>query len=134
MFLGTYLLSFSGKGRIVLPKKIRQELEEGEEIILTYGLDGCIWGFEITGWKKETQQQLEVPLREREGRDLRRSLFSGAVKMSVDKQGRVVIPDMLLGQAQIKGKGVYLIGAGDHFEIWNMPRWEKEVGSLVKGT
>ena len=117
MFLGTYQLGFSGKNRVVLPKKIRQALL-GSGIVLTKGLDGCIWGFGNEDFEREAEKQLEIPIRTDEGRVLRRMFFSEAEAVELDKQGRFVIPRPLLAFAKI-GKEVLLLGAGDHFEIWN---------------
>ena len=91
---------------------------------MTRGLDGGIWGFEKAEWEKQANLQLEVPINEEKGRELRRMFFSGANVAELDKQGRFVIPDDLLSQSGF-GMEVCLIGAGDHFEVWNLTQWEK---------
>lgn len=121
MFLGTHQLSFTGNGRVVLPKGLRSGVE-GKEVILSRGLDGCIWGFDKKAWVVEAEKQLELPITAPQGRRLRRYIFSAAQVVAVDGQGRFVIPRQLLDYAQIKDE-VYLIGAGDHFEIWEPKRW-----------
>jgi len=124
MFLGTYQTVFSGLNRVILPKKFRVELTEGK-VILTRGLDGCIWGFEKKGWEEQAQKQLAIPLTEKQGRDLRRYIFSEAEVAELDRQGRFVIPTRLLSFAGIKDV-VILVGAGDHFEIWDEKKWSEE--------
>lgn len=123
MFLGTSTLKFSGKGRIILPKKFRMELKKAREIILSQGLDGCIWGFSKKEWEKQAKDQLEIPITETRGRFLRRMLFASAESTELDHQGRFVIHASLMGFAQIK-KEILLIGAGDHFEIWDPKKWK----------
>ena len=123
MFLGTSTLKFSGKGRVILPKKFRVELKQAREIILSQGLDGCIWGFSKKEWEKQGKEQLEIPITETRGRYLRRLLFASAESIELDHQGRFVIPISLMGFAQIKTE-ILLIGAGDHFEIWNPSEWQ----------
>lgn len=123
MFLGTYQTLFSGKGRVILPKKFRAELK-GLEIVLTRGLDGCIWGFDKKNWEKEARAQLETPITDKKGRDLRRLIFSGTEIAELDSQGRFIIPMALLSYAGIN-KGVVMIGAGDHIEIWDPNGWEE---------
>lgn len=123
MFLGTYKHKFSGKNRIILPKKLRKQVK-GKEIILTKGLDGCIFGFGRKEWEREAKLQLEVPLTEEKGRDLRRYFFAQAEVCELDHQGRFVIDPSLIDFAQIKSE-ILLIGAGDHFEIWNHQIWDK---------
>lgn len=123
MFLGTYQTRFTGRGRVILPKIFRSEVK-GLEVILTRGLDGCIWGFVKSDWEREVKRQLEISITTLEGRSLRRYIFSSAAKVSLDRQGRFVIPDILLNFAKIKDE-VSVIGAGDHFEIWNSKEWQR---------
>ena len=52
MFLGEFQTKFTGHGRIVLPKKVRSELE-GDKLILSRGFEGCIWGFNEQDFEKE---------------------------------------------------------------------------------
>lgn len=124
MFLGTYQTTFSGKRRVILPKKFRVELKNIKEVVLTRGLDQCIWGFDTKDWEKQARLQLEIPITERKGIDLRRFVFSGAEISELDSQGRFVIPLVLLTHAKVKEK-VLIVGAGDHFEIWNPKDWQK---------
>ena len=129
MFLGEYQLQFSGKGRILLPKKIRQELK-GELIILSRGFEGCIWGFSPKDFKKEAEKTLGSSATEERARFLRRYLFSGSVPVELDSQNRFVIPSALLTFAKVFGK-VVIIGAGDHFEIWNSKFWKKHLKEIT---
>ncbi|RJP47117.1 MAG: division/cell wall cluster transcriptional repressor MraZ [Armatimonadetes bacterium] len=131
MFLGEYEVQFTGHGRIVLPKKFRQELGKTEEVVLSRGFEGCIWGFSKEEFEKESGKQLEVPVTDKKGRDLRRYLFSAAESAVLDYQGRFVIPRLLLEYANLKESRVVIIGAGDHFEIWNIESWKREIKKLT---
>ena len=130
MFLGEYQLKFSGKGRIVLPGKMRQQMV-GNLIILSRGFEGCIWGFSETGFEEESKKQLEISATEERARMLRRYLFSGSVPVELDAQGRFVIPSALLTYAKA-GREVVVIGAGDHFEIWNNTIWKKHLEKIER--
>lgn len=118
MFLGTYQTNFTGKNRVVLPKGLRLALKGDRKLALTKGFDGCIWGFDSKAWEKEVSRQLKIPVTKEKGRILRRLFFSAAFNLELDQQGRFVIPASLLITARIKDQ-VLIIGAGDHFEIWN---------------
>lgn len=123
MFLGSYKPSFDPQTRrIALPKKIRDFLETNE-IILSYGYEKCIFGFDIKAWEKESTKQLDSPLSEKHARDIRRYFFGSAQYFKLDDQGRLVIPENLLEYAEIT-KPV-IVGAGDHFEIWEETNWDK---------
>ncbi len=122
MFLGMYKTRFSGKNRVILPKKFRQELTQQKEFILTRGLDGCIWGFSKSDWETQSQKQLELSINTEEGRYIRRYFFSSAEVLELDNQGRFIIPTNLIDYAKIETE-VLMIGAGDHFELWNPNSW-----------
>ena len=124
MFLGSYEPSFDlTSRRLALPKKIRDYLATSE-IILSYGFEKCIFGFDTKSWEKESAKQLEHPITDRTSRDTRRFFFSSARAITLDVQGRIVIPGDLLDHAQVKKPIV--IGAGDHFEIWDSKNWQQQ--------
>ncbi|MDP2632974.1 MAG: division/cell wall cluster transcriptional repressor MraZ [Candidatus Curtissbacteria bacterium] len=124
MFLGSYEPSFDENSRrLALPKKIRAYLATSE-IILSYGFEKCIFGFDTKSWETESQKQLTGSLTDRTARNTRRFFFSSAERITLDAQGRIVIPGDLLNWAKVKKPVV--IGAGDHFEIWDSATWQEE--------
>ncbi|MCR4324943.1 MAG: cell division/cell wall cluster transcriptional repressor MraZ [Candidatus Curtissbacteria bacterium] len=130
MFLGSYRPSFNNlTRRIALPKKIRDYLATSE-VILSFGFEKCIFGFDIKTWEKESEKRLGDPITERSARDVRRFFFSSAKHIRLDYQGRLVIPSDLLDYAKIQ-KPV-IVGAGDHFEIWEEESWGGEIRRLQK--
>ncbi|MBI2617061.1 division/cell wall cluster transcriptional repressor MraZ [Candidatus Gottesmanbacteria bacterium] len=132
MFLGTYAPNVMEKGRVALPKKIREELGGGR-MVLTVGFDSCIFGFTEKEWENVTRPELARPLfSDKEGRDLRRKMCSEAVNIELDSQGRFIIPIRMMEVASIRGE-VVLIGAGDHFEIWSKNVWSEYKKFLEKG-
>jgi MraZ protein len=130
LFLGEYDHVLDDRGRITLPRKIRQELGN-DIVILSKGFDSCIFGFDRESWDKEAAKHLESPVTEEKGRELRRYLFAAAEKSEIDKLGRILMPTHLKEYAGIKGE-VKVIGAGDHFEIWDKSRWSNYSQRLEK--
>lgn len=128
LFLGEYSHTLDDRGRITLPKKVRQELDEGT-IVVSRGFDACIFGFDRTSWEKEAEKQLQAPVTETAGRQVRRYMFSAAEKVEIDKLGRLLLPTHLKEYAGISGN-VMVIGAGDHFEIWDAKSWEAYAKTL----
>lgn len=128
VFYGEYQVSFTGAGRIVLPKKIR-ELLKGNTFVLAKGFDGCLSGFDKDDWEQRAKQLLTVSLLEREQIDQRRYLFSSAVYIDIDDQGRFVIPKGLLSHAQLNDKA-WIAGVGDRFEIWEPARWQQYMNQI----
>ncbi len=121
LFLGEYDHALDERGRISLPKKIRQEIE-AREIVLAKGFDPCIFGFDKESWEKEAAKHLETPVTDEKGRKLRRYLFSSAEKVEIDKLGRILLPAQLKEYASLTHLSA-IIGAGDHFEIWDSKNW-----------
>ena len=123
LFLGEYDHALDERGRVTLPKKIRQELNESD-VVLSRGFDACIFGFDKESWEKEATKQLEAPVTEEKARAIRRYMFAGAEKIEVDKLGRILLPTLLKEYAHIN-RNVMVIGAGDHFEIWDTKAWKE---------
>lgn len=124
MFLGTFEPNLMEKGRIALPKKIRAELGN-LRLVLTVGFETCIFGFTEKMWEEVTKTELSRPLfSDAEGRDLRRKMCAEAINIELDSQGRFIVPEKMLLFACIK-ESLVIIGAGDHFEIWDKKTWEE---------
>jgi MraZ protein len=124
MFLGSYKIDFSGKNRLILPKKFRRELGNQEKFYVLLGQDGEIWGFDERNWLIWAEKILEKPLSSVEGRTERLKFFSRADECVLDNQGRFVLPQEFIEQVELKGE-VLVVGAGDHFEIWDLTLWKK---------
>lgn len=122
VFFGEYQVSFTAPGRIVLPKKLR-ELLKGNTFVLTKGFDNCLAGYDKEDWELRAKELLNVSLLERENLEKRRFLFSSAVYLEIDDQGRFVVPKNLLLYGSLSQK-VVIVGIGDHFEIWDGNKWD----------
>ncbi len=124
MFLGTFAPKILGSWQMVLPAKLRNALGSDRAIITT-GFDKCIYGFAVEDWKRITDQEvLNKPLFSEEGRRIRQRMFAAALEVDLDDQGRFVIPEGLRDYAGLK-ENLAVIGAGDHFEIWDKDEWDK---------
>jgi MraZ protein len=60
----------------------------------------------------------------RDARVFARQLHARSVHGSIDKQGRLVLPDTLCKQLGLKGE-VALVGGHGRFEIWNLQKWKR---------
>ena len=131
VFFGEYQINFSGSGRLLLPKKIR-ELLKGNTFILTKGFGICLAGYDKDDWEKRAVELLNPSLLQPNDMDNRRYIFSSLVYLEIDEQGRFVVPKNLLEYGQLKEK-VVVIGAGDHFDIWEDEKW-KEYSKTIKSS
>lgn len=128
MFLGEYSPNMTEGSRIALPKKLRYQIN-GDTVILSRGFEKCIFVYDKEDWIKEAQKQEESPISNKEMRDLKRYMYASASEADIDAQGRVVIPSALKEYAGI-GKKATVIGAGDHFEIWEDGAWKERLDKI----
>lgn len=130
MFLGEYQPSIDNKGRLALPKKLREQITGGQ-VILSRGFETSILGYDKPKWEEEAFKQVDAPISDPRARHLKQYMYSGAAEISFDEQGRFVIPPNLRGHARIEDD-VTVIGAGDHFEIWEASLWKEHLAEIEK--
>jgi len=121
MYMGEYNHSIDAKGRLIIPSKFREAL--GDEFVVTKGLDGCLFVFDLTEWANFEAKLKSLPITNKDARQFVRFFLAGAASMEVDKQGRILIPNVLREFAEIT-KDATLIGVGSRIEIWSRERWE----------
>lgn len=123
VFYGEYEVSFTGKGRLVLPIKVR-ELLTGNIFVISKGFDHCLTGYDKSDWESRARELMGVSLLEKDNLEKRRFVFSSASYLEIDDQGRFVLPKNLTNYAELTEKAV-VVGVGDHFEVWKKEKWEK---------
>lgn len=128
MLLGEYEHTLDDKNRLTLPARFRQAFAEG--IVVTRGMDGCLFAYTPGDWTSLVQGRLATldPL-SKEGRRMQRFFYAGAAEAELDKQGRVGIPPALLEHAKL-GRDVVVAGVHDHLEIWDRAAWRLELAEV----
>jgi MraZ protein len=121
MFLGEYTHTIDDKGRLTIPAKFRGDLAAG--LVVTRGFDQNLMIFTLQGWQDMAEQILSRPLGDEDVRAFRRRVFSGAVDLSPDRQGRIVLPNYLRDFAAIDGE-VIVAGMYNYVEVWNVSAWD----------
>lgn len=121
MFLGEYQHSVDDKGRLVMPSKFRDRLEDG--CVITKGQEHCLYVFPMDRWEIEVERVNRLPRTNRRNRNYARSFFGAATDQSLDKQGRIQLPPTLRAFADL-GKDVVVVGVSDRVEVWNVEAWE----------
>src|SRR5579872_5045293 len=116
MLIGEYHHTLDPKKRLSLPAKFRKEV--GEKVVLTRGLDSCLFLFPESSWKGIAGKLAALPLAAADTRGFSRFLLSGAAETDVDSAGRILIPDYLKDFAGLASK-VVLAGVSDRIEIWD---------------
>lgn len=121
MFTGEYRHSLDVKKRLIVPSKLRDEI--GGSVVITRGLDGCLFGYQLSEWQKFLEKLNSLTFTKRDARNFTRFMTSGAITLEFDKQGRIVIPTYLLEYANIT-KNVVIVGVLNRLEIWDQSKWD----------
>lgn len=122
MLIGEYNLKLDAKRRLPMPAKLRHEL--GTMVVITRGLDQCLFVYSANTWAEFADKVNKLPISQESGRSFARLIFSGAVETELDKLGRVLIPDYLKEHAGLEKEAI-IIGAGNRLEVWDKERWAK---------
>lgn len=136
MLIGEYKHTLDPKKRLSLPSKWRKEL--GKKLVVTRGLDNCLFVYPQKEWEAITEKVGRLPLGQADTRSFNRFFLSGAVEVEVDKNGRILVPDFLKDFATLDTK-VVLAGIHDRVEIWDEKKWndykeriEKQADALAE--
>ena len=126
MFMGEYNHTIDPKGRLIIPAKFRDTL--GDEFVVTKGLDGCLFVYANTEWNNFEEKLRTLPLTNKNARQFTRFFLAGAAACEVDKQGRILIPQVLREFAKLE-KDVVLVGVASRIEIWSKEVWEESIST-----
>lgn len=110
------------KGRLAIPVKFRSAFKNGA--VVTRGLDKSLFLYSQTEWKKLAEKLAGLPISQSKSRAFARLMLAGAMDVSLDKQGRIVLPDYLRKYATMHKKAV-VAGLYNRIEIWSEEQWEE---------
>jgi len=134
MFFGSFAHTLDDKGRLVIPRKMREEI--GVKAFIMKGFDGALSIYKASEFEKLVQEFNTLSFNKKNSRDYLRVQLASVSELEVDKSGRVQIPAQMLTKFQI-GKEVMVIGMGDHIEVWNQvdfAKYEKDAISSFEKT
>jgi len=123
VFLGEYEHSLDDKGRLAVPARFRPELGQG--LVLTRGLDRCLFVWPLAEWRVVAEKLGRLSMMHGDARRLQRLLFAGAVDTQLDRLGRVLVPGFLRGYAGLQD-AVVVAGVLNRIEIWDRGQWAAE--------
>ena len=108
MLAGSYPMSVDAKARVTLPAVFRKQLVDGDN---------------------------HFDPRSRDDVRLRTGLWARAVEVDIDSAGRVALGKLDVAKPGMREKlgltaAVTVVGAGDHFEVWNTETWAATQESL----
>ncbi len=136
MFIGEYYYKIDTKKRLAVPSKFRLSL--GKKVVITRGLDNCLFLFPSKEWVILAEKLSKLPLAQSDARGFARIMLAGAMEVDVDALGRILVPDYLKKYAGFS-KNVVVAGLYNRIEIWDEKKWniykqktEKEAGDIAE--
>jgi MraZ protein len=131
LFRGISSISLDAKGRIAIPTRYRDELQERceRQLVITVAVDekcqgepGCLWLYPLPEWERLELVINKLPTLNKMAGKLRRFLIGNATECEMDNQGRLLLPEKLREFAGME-KHIMLVGQLNKFEIWNESSW-----------
>ncbi|MDE2294040.1 MAG: division/cell wall cluster transcriptional repressor MraZ [Gammaproteobacteria bacterium] len=125
MFRGANKLTLDAKGRVVMPTRYRERLQEicGGRLVITVDKDRCLLIYPLPDWESIERKLMQLPTLHPQARRLQRLMVGHATEVELDGHGRLLLPPKLREFALLTRDAV-LIGQGTRFELWDEAHWE----------
>ena len=118
LLTGEFRNTLDEKGRVSLPARMRSELP-GTSLVLTQGVDNCLWLFPPLQWQELSQKLMaSTSLFQARSRLIQRRILAPAQEVEIDRLGRISIPQSLREWAGLSRECV-ILGISKYIEIWN---------------
>ena len=120
-YLGSFVHQVDAKGRVALPASFRRG-SESESFVLIQVHEGVLSLFPHASWRPVEEELRELMRKQPEARARVLALTAGAMEVSTDKQGRILIPDRMRELTGL-GREALFVGALNKIEIWDPQRF-----------
>ena len=133
-FRGKFQHTIDQKGRVQLASALRRvtgvKQKDGPQpfLILTKGLNGCVWAFPEDEWDRLEATLRAKQFQDQDSRDFVLEMMANVLDVPIDGAGRILIPQPHLELAGLAPKGeVMVLGMFDHLELWSLERYSKHL-------
>lgn len=133
MFKGHHVNTINEKGRLSIPSKFRDRLNEcgADYLVVTKGLDLCLWVFTPEEWERTERIMAGLSAVRKVEMAFKRHIIGSAEDCPIDAQGRILIPMSLRTYANLKKKCL-ILGLVNRIEIWDYDIYNRETGDILK--
>lgn len=127
-FLGRYVHAIDEKGRVPLPARFRNGADT--DFVAVRGIGGCLSVYPRTGWPAVAERIQRLHRSgDPESRRQALAITAHAADLTLDKHGRLSLPQPLLEVAGLEREALF-VGAGEHIQIWNPERFDEYLGPV----
>jgi MraZ protein len=133
MFRGATKVTLDDKGRIVIPTRYREQIQERAQgrVVVTVDRDQCLLLYPLPDWDQIERKLMNLPTLHAQARRLQRLMVGHATDLELDGHGRLLLPPELREFAAL-GRHAMLIGQGNRFELWDETRWAERRDAWLK--
>ena len=127
-FTGEFECSVDSKGRVLFPAALKRQVspEAGDKFVLNRGFEKHLNLYPYNAWKTITEKMSKLNLFNTDNRIFYRKFHDGATEMFLDGQGRLLLPQRLMGYAGIK-KDIVFYAYADRIEVWSLTEFNKMI-------
>lgn len=126
---GNQIATIDEKGRLKVPSGFRQEIEDaygGDEFYVTSLKGDSVLIYPLSVWQEIEDRLSKLPaLNPTKKKFLDRTNYYGQLT-SIDKSGRILIPQILREAAQMNGE-VVVLGQLNYLDVWNHERFRTKL-------
>jgi MraZ protein len=126
-FVGDFEVKTDDKGRVVLPSVFKRALGAGgdERFVVRKDLyEPCLVLFPFAEWENELNRiRAKLNPYNREHSKFLRDFFKGSAELSLDGNGRFLVPKRLMELAGID-RELVLVGVDKKIEMWDKAKYE----------
>ena len=129
MFRGATLVNLDSKGRLSVPTRYRDQLNESAsgQMVCTIDINhACLLLYPLPEWEIIAQKLSRLSSINPQERRVQRLLLGHASECQMDSAGRLLIAPVLRQHAGLT-KEVMLVGQFNKFELWDETTWYQRV-------
>ena len=136
MFLGNFPLKVDGKNRVVVPPLFREILnqhytDDNNNVVMTISMEKTIAVYPTSSFDSYSDKLMQRPQFKSNVRALTNTVTMSSSIEKLDSAGKIALKDFIKRVTGID-KDVYVVGCGDHFEIWPKERFEDYINKHIQ--
>lgn len=123
--IGEYNCKVDDKGRFLVPSGLRKQLAEDQrdQFVINRGFDNCLVMYPMVVWERELRRIQSRNQYVKKNRAFTRMFLNGATPVTLDGNGRALIPRRLAEALEL-GKDLVLLAQIDKVEIWDQGTYQ----------
>ncbi len=133
MFYGSHAINMDTKGRIAIPTRVRELLQEscnGRIVMTAHTENRCLHLFPEPQWEEILPKIEEFPTFNKVSRRAKLLLMGHACPLELDANGRVLLPPTLREYAGLQKK-LMLVGQGKSMELWSDEQFSRYIDEPI---